>query len=256
VTIEPILTRVGFVGHDELRFRGYRVFGELLGRTTATQAIVLGVSGHLLSAAQAQVIDDIITAMSSADPRMWPFKIVRLASSYGSAPIGVAAGLIGADGGIFGPHRLRDAAVWLTELRARGPLSDDQLAGELDRGGRAFGVLYRNRDERFDALMKLAVQRGRAELPHVALCRRAALLGRTLRQTEAHVFLGVAALALDLGLPLDAIAALATVLLFHDGIANATEGAAQTPSVLRELPRDRVGYRGAPARTSPRAAGR
>jgi len=253
MTIEPIATRVAFVGHDELRFRGYRVFADLLGRTTATQAIVLGVSGHLLAGAEIEVIDDIVTAMSSADPRMWPFKMIRLAASYGSAAIGVGVGLIGAEGGIFGPHRMRDAALWLTQLRSRGALTDEELLIEIDRGVRAFGVLYRQRDERFEALVALAERGGRHVLPHMELCRRAAALGRKFRQVEAHVFLVVAALALDVGLPLDAIAALATVLLFHDGIANATEGAAQAPRVLRELPADRVAYRGRAARASPRA---
>lgn len=249
--ITPITTRVAFVGTDELRFQGHRVFAELLGKTTFAQALLLGISGRLLDAEEILVIDDIATAMSSADPRMWPFKITRLGAAFGSASVGVAASMIGAEGGIFGANRMRDAAGWLTELHARGELSDDELDHELVRGMKAFGVLYRNRDERFAALMQQATRRGRHTHAYARLCLRVTALARVRHGFEAHVFLGVAALALDLGLGLDAVTALATVLLFHDSLANGVEGAGQAPAVLRRLPVDRIAYTGPAPRESP-----
>jgi hypothetical protein len=252
--LPPIETRVAHVGHGELQFRGYRVFAELLGKTTTAQMLILGISGRLLDVEESHVVDDITTAMSSADPRMWPFKIVRLASAYGTASVGVAAGLLAATGGLFGPSRMRDAAAWLQSVHHKGDLDDDALLTELDHGTKAFGVLYRNKDERYAALLEQARQRKRRELPYTRLCDRIAELGRAHRQIEPHVFLGVAAVALDLGLSLDAIAGLATLLLFHDGLANAVEGAAQAPAVLRQFPLGSLAYRGPGHRTTPSAS--
>jgi hypothetical protein len=255
MAIEPIITRVAHTGTDELRFRGHRVFAERLGKSSVAQMLILGIDGKLLEGEDIAVIDDIVTAMSSADPRMWPFKITRLASSHGVAAYGVAAAIVAAEGGMFGPNRMRKSAQWLVELHAHvgDAPTDDELASYLNRGAEGFGVLYRSRDERFEALMEQSVRRLRHELRYTRLCRHAVNVGRT-RNLEPHVFLGVSAMCLDLGLSIDAIAALATILLFHDGLANAVEGAAQMPTVLRTLPRDVLDYRGPSARLSPRAA--
>ena len=143
----PIETRVAHTGSDELRFHGRRVFAELLGHTSVGQMLVLGISGRLLHGDELGAIDDVVTAMSSADPRLWPFKLTRLAASYGVAAYGVAVTLIGSEGGMYGTNRLASAARWLVELQRRttsGGLTDDTLVAILDEGGEgtaAFGVL-------------------------------------------------------------------------------------------------------------------
>jgi hypothetical protein len=254
--VTPITTRVGHYSTDELRFRGHRVFAELLGHSTFGQMLMLGISGRRLTEDDVAIIDDIMTAMSSADPRLWPFKLTRLASSYGVGGFGVAATLAGSQGGIFGPNRLQAAAEWLVQLqRGAGPdgCSDDSIVSALERGGQGFGVLYRTRDERFEALMIQVTKRGRHERPHTRLCLRATQLARQ-RKLEVHVYLGIAALCLDLGLSPHEIGIFGVVVLLHDALANAAEGSLQQPAVLRALPRDRVDYRGPQPRTSPACA--
>src|SRR3569623_132631 len=143
------------------------------------------------------------------------------------------------------------AAAWLTAL-VRRPLSDDELLAAIRESGAGFGVLYRVRDERLVALSAQVVKRQRHDLPHWRLCTRAIDLARRELQLEAHVYLALAALCLDLGFPRDAVAGLGFVLLFHDALANAVEGAAQAPAVLRELPWSEIADRTVPLRTTPR----
>ena len=251
--VEPIVTRVAHTGADELRFRGKRVFGELLGNVSASQMLALGVGGQLLSADDAAVIDDIVTAMSSADPRLWPFKVTRLASAHGVAAYGVAATLIAGEGGMYGTNRLLDAARWLRALAREPALDDSRILAALQSEARGFGVVYRSHDERFAALMAHAARRGRLEKPHAALCMRAVRIAREHLQLEPHAFLAVAALGLDLGLDERAVAMIGLLLLFHDALANAIEGAEQAPRELRSLPVEVLDYRGKSPRESPRA---
>ncbi len=254
----PIETRVAHTGTDELRLHGRRVFAELLGHASIGQMLVLGISGRLLDEQEIGVIDDLVTAMSSADPRLWPFKLTRLAASYGVASYGVAATLIGSEGGLYGTNRLASAARWLVELERRTKttdMTDDALLVILDEGGAAaagFGVLYRARDERFAALVNRLRERDRHERPYTKLCLHAARVARERRQMEAHVSLVVAAVCLDVGMSVDAIAGFWALILTHCALANAVEGATQAPDVLQRLPLVAVTYRGAEPRTSPR----
>jgi len=249
----PIETRVAHTGADELRLHGYRVFEQLLGRTTAAQALILGMTGVLLDPEAIAIVDDIVTAMSSADPRLWPFKVTRVASAYGSAATGLAATLIAGEGGMYGSNRLTACAAWLVEVAARDPLGDDELVDAIRNSDGAFGVLYRARDERLTALSAQVVKRQRHDRPYWRLCGRAIELARTRLQLEAHVYLALAALCLDLGFPRDSVAGLGFVLLFHDALANAIEGASQAPEVLRELPWTQIADHTVPRRTSPRS---
>lgn len=249
--MNPIETRVAHTGADELRLHGYRVFAQLLGRTTAAQALILGMTGVLLDGEDIAIVDDIVTAMSSADPRLWPFKVTRVASAHGSAAAGLAATLLAGEGGMYGSNRLAASATWLSAL-ARHSLSDDELLAAIRESAAGFGVLYRVRDERLVALSAQVVKRQRHDLPHWRLCARAIELARRELQLEAHVYLALAALCLDLGFPPDTVAALGFILLFHDALANAVEGAAQAPRVLRELPWSEIADRTVHVRTSPR----
>lgn len=249
----PIVTRVAHTGADELRFHGHKVFAELLGRSSTGQMLMLGVSGLVLDASQMAVIDDIVTAMSSADPRLWPFKVTRLASSHGNFAYGVGATLVAGEGGMYGSNRLAQTAAWL-QTAVRGidvdAISDDELEQLIGQPGAGFGVLYRARDERFEALLRLRKDRAGA---HTRFCASAARVARERKQSEAHVYLIVAALCLDIGLGLDAIAALGVIFLFHDALANAVEGARQAPAHLQRLPETSVEYRGKEPRTSRRS---
>jgi hypothetical protein len=255
--VEPIETRVGHTGADELRFRGHRVFGELLGHVTVGQMLILGATGRLLDPDDIAIVDDIVVAMSSADPRLWPFKVTRLGTTFGTAGYGVAATLVSAEGGMYGPGRLFASASWLVALDreiTEAP-SDEVIAKALDRGGHGFGVLYRTRDERYEALMRQVELRRRHELRFARLCRETVRVARSTKNLEPHVFFAIAALGLDLGLSPHAVTTLATIVLFHDAMPNALEGALQRPVSLQRLPASVVEYRGEAARRSPRLAG-
>jgi hypothetical protein len=256
-TVPPITTTVGHYSTDELRYRGKRVFAELLGRSSYGQILMLGLTGKFLDGEEMATVDDMLAAMASADPRLWPFKVARVASAFGTGAYGVAATFVTSQGGIFGTNRLEGAARWLVMLQQRAganPITDDVIVSVLDEGDQGFGVLYRRRDERFEALMVQIEKRGRHELPFARLCRHAVRVARAQRRLEVHVYLGIAALCLDLGMSAHEIAMFGLVVLFHNALANAVEGAAQQPHILRELPRDRLDYRGRASRVSPKAA--
>ncbi|MBX3160052.1 MAG: hypothetical protein KF773_29050 [Deltaproteobacteria bacterium] len=246
----PIYTRVGHTGADELRFCGRRVFAELLGRATAMQMIVCGIVGRVPDPDDMLVVDDIITAMSSADPRLWPFKITRLAAAHGSPAYAMGATLIASHGALFGAPKFEEIARVLVAWQERDA-GDDELLAILGRGTPGFGILYGRTDPRFDALVAQAGTRGRASRPYMQLCARAAHVARTVA-LEPHVFVAIAALCLDLGMTPYQVGVFGMLPLFHDGLANATEGARQAPESLRSLPREDVRYVGRGPRTSPR----
>ena len=251
--VEPILTRVAHTGADELRLRGWRVFASLLGNATVAQLVVLGIDGKLLAPDDARLVDDVVAAMSSADPRLWPFKITRLAAAHGVVSYAVAASLVAAEGGMYGSNRLLDTARWLRALSELAAPSDADIRHALDGNRSGFGVLYRARDERFDALVRQLHARGVAERKHAALCTRIVRVAREQLGQEPHAYLAIAAIALDLGLSDRAVGMLGLLPFFHDSLANASEGAEQAPASLRELPDACVDYRGPVPRVSPRA---
>ncbi len=249
--LAPIYTRVGHTGAQELRFRGRRVFAELLGNVNATQMLVLAITGTLLPIEQAVLIDDMMTAMASADPRLWPFKLTRLAASHGNATYGVGATIVASQGALFGPTRFQQIANALLALEATTS-NDDEIAAQLEGGQVGFGILYGRYDARFDALIGQLVRRGHAGR-YVALVQRAVHVARTRLNVEPHVFVAIAGLGLDLGLTPVQIGALGMLPLILDALPNAVEGADQMPDALRCLPRAAVRYVGAAPRTSERA---
>jgi hypothetical protein len=247
-----IETRVGHTGAQELRFRGHRVFGELLGRTTAEQMLMCGITGRILDADDMLVIDDILTAMSSADPRLWPFKITRLAAAHGNAAIAMGATFVASQGSIFGVNRFEQIANVLTDLRSRN-LNDEELLAVLKQGTVGFGILYGRYDVRFDALVGQVVKRGRDQRPHMRVALQAVRIARAQLNTEPHVFVAIAALCLDMGMSPSEVGVLGMLPLFHDALPNAAEGAEQHPASLQELPSTAVQYVGRAPRVSDKA---
>lgn len=252
----PIYTRVGHTGLDELRFRGHCVFGDLLGNTTAMQMLVCGVTGRILDEEDMSVFDDILTSMSSADPRLWPFKITRIACAHGSAAVGMGATFVASQGAIFGVNRFEEIARVLLELHRRvndESLDDEALLAILEQGTVGFGILYGRHDARFDALVRQAIERGRDTRSFMRVALRSVQIARTRLQLEPHVFVAIAALCLDMNMSPYEVGVLGMLPLFHDALANATEGAEQQPAMLRSLQPDRVRYVGRGKRVSQRA---
>jgi len=252
--MRPIITHVGHTGTNELHFQGRRVFAELLGHASASQVIVLGVSGMFLETEHIAAVDEIVTVMSSADPRLWPFKVTRLASSYGGAPCGVAATLVAGEGGMYGTKRVLAIATWLADLARHGrALSDDDVEATLQVRAEGFGVAGRSRDERFDALLRHLEQRGHESGRHLQMLRQIVPIARQRLGLEPHIYLAIAALCLDLGLTPNAIAMIGVLVLFNAALANASEGAIQRPASLHALGVQNVAYLGKPPRSSPLA---
>ena len=249
--IDPIYTRVGHTGAEELRFQGKRVIGELLGTTTTTQMLVLAIAGRVLGADEAGLIDDMMTAMASADPRLWPFKLTRLASAHGSASYGVGATIVASQGALFGPTRFEEIAEVLREL-ANHASCDDELEAVLRQGRVGFGILYGRYDVRFDALMGQLEKRGHRGA-FVDLVGRAVRVARLRLNVEPHVFVAIAALGLDLQLTPRQIGVLGMLPLVLDALPNAVEGAQQAPIALQCLPPSVVQYVGPKPRASERA---
>jgi hypothetical protein len=251
-----IYTRVGHTGAEELRFYGRPVFRELLGTTTAMQMLVCGVTGRILDEDDMRVFDDILTAMSSADPRLWPFKITRLGCAYGSAAIGMGATLVASQGAIFGVNRFQEIAEVLVDLQRRvaaNELDDDGLLELLRQGTVGFGILYGRYDARFDALAGQATKRGRDQRSYMTTALRAVHLARTHLGVEPHVFVAIAALCLDMNMSAYQVGMLGMLPLFHDGLANAAEGALQKPIALQSLEPGNVKYVGRVRRVSQRS---
>jgi hypothetical protein len=216
--------------------------------------LVCGVTGRLYSPAEIAIVDDIVTTMSSADARLWPFKIARLAAAYGGAMYGAAATLVASEGAVFGARRFEAVANNLVEWKRRageGTLDDDALTAVIAKGTPGFGVLYGPTDPRFDALLRQAELRGRGALRFATLSRRAASLARQ-RGVEPHAFVAVSALCLDLEMTPVQVGLVGMLALFHVALAHAGESARVPEPRLQEVPLPSVRYVGSPPRTSPR----
>ncbi len=249
-------TRVAHAGWDRQDFHGWSVFEELKG-ATFTELVVLAISGRRPTPREVELIDALIVSATVADPRIWPLKIARLVSAYGSAWPGVAASYAWQADAAVGAATGASAARLLQELVAQVPEGDDEgLRAFLKRRPRGrglpgFGVPFRPRDERLDALAERL-----RELGHEGPYWSRVLEVRTISEEiglEPNLALGTAALFLDLGFDVTAIGHLGMVALHAAYLANAVEGAVQAPELLQHLPDAYVRYVGPAPRQSPRA---
>jgi hypothetical protein len=216
--------------------------------------VLCGILGRILDGDDIAIVDDIVTAMSSADPRLWPFKITRLGAAYGHATFGMGTTFVASEGAIFGATRFQEIGEVLIELQRRVAeqrLSDDQLLAMLRAGIVGFRTVYA--DPRFDGLVGQITKRGRHERPFMRVCLKAVELARTELRVEPHVFLAIVALGLDMGMTPYQIGVFSMLILFHDAVGNASEGAEQQPGVLQRLPAEVIKYVGPAPRVSVRA---
>lgn len=253
-------TRVGLAGWNDHRHFGYSVFNDLAGEVTTTGLITLASTGKLASREDCAVLDDIAVILTVADPRIYPLKLVRLASSWGSSLAGLSAAVAAMNGAVVGPQISQDAAYWLKEIAEKlgeNPVDSPVLEKivleqfELRKRVSGFGVPFRNVDERATALTVCAEKRGRDTGRYWNLQKAVAAIVLEHRNLAANVGLPVAGLSLDMGLSPGHLSALYTGLTMNVFIANAVEGADQAPAVLRCLPDSFVEYIGAPPRVYP-----
>jgi hypothetical protein len=258
---QRLSTRVGHAEHGDNRFRGRSVHDELTGALPYWSLVALAVGHTPLSAEQCSVLDALSVASSAADPRIWPLKAVRLGSTYGSATLGLCAGLLVTDG-VHGPRACVDAAELIAAvMREVGEdPTDDVLGSALGPRFAArmfplpgFGVAARDVDERVVAFDDWCSRTGREHGRYWRLMRRIEAIAIGARRTPVNVSGAAAAVLLDLGFSAAQVHLPAVMLVLQNFVANAVEGAAQAPEVLQRLPQDSVRYVGAPPRRSPRA---
>jgi len=258
-SLPAIRTRVGHADWGDNAFCGFSVATELAGEETIAGLIAMAAAGRRLSPDERAVLDDVAVAMTVADARIWPLKMTRLLSSYGSCLPAFAAAILCIEDASIGHwtsgeaaallSQLRDEATELTVEAMRGPIEKRLKAGVRLIG---FGVPFRPFDERVRTLKACLARSGREQLPHWRALEAAAGAARELRGLDANIGLAVAATCLDLGFTPPQIAVLSIALGMTDYLANAVEGAEQRLAILRRLPDDRVEYVGKAERASPR----
>jgi len=259
---EIISTKVAYAYWDEHAFCGYRLFADLLGHISAPGLLLLSLTGRRPSAEECALVDDIITIVTMADPRIWPLKICRIIGAYGRFLPAFAAGYLSVDGADIGPSVCGPLAERLRELyEGVGGRVDDVSAVEdcvrklLATTPRlpGFGVPFRSPDERLVALRGRVKAHGRHERPFWRLLECMTAVIRREKNVEPNVGAGLVAVLLDLGFEPNKITPLVAMFMQMTFIANAMEGAAEPAASLRALPLDRIDYVGREGRESPRA---
>jgi hypothetical protein len=254
-------TRVARAEWGENTFFGLRVGADMAGRDSFMSALGIATGGPRLSPEDARVLDDVAVCFTAADPRIWPLKIARLASSYGSSRLAYASAHMALEGGMIGPCPATPAARLFVGFHAS--LGDEPtdvevdaaVAAHLDAGGRfhGFGVPYRVEDERVVALERCLTERGRTRGVHWRLMRAIERALCKRKKLPVNIVGAGAAAELDLGFDPEQIGTLMTAAASLSFFANAVEGAEQRPAILQSLPQEVVTYVGRAPRLSPRA---
>lgn len=255
-----ITTGVAVAGAREHLFMGRRVFGELTGNVSMSALLLLGLTGHLPSDEEVEVLDAIAASWSIADPRVWPLKVARLVASHGNTLSGVAAATLAMSCRFIGPWRNLPATakllIEIDEATRDCPDKFERVAGEIISRRKVvpgFGVAFRDADERLEPLTRCLVRSGRHELRYFALGKRLVPVVRKERRLEPNAATSVAAALLDLDVQVGQMGAVGSSLMVHMLFANAFEGAAQRSELLLRLPPEHIHYVGRPPRCSPRS---
>jgi len=249
-----ISTRVGRAGWMDHRFRGHALYEDLLGRESLLSLLFLGMSGRRLPRSEALLLDEIACVFAITDPHIWPIKLVRVASSHGHSLPGLAAGLLAMDHAQLGSWTTQSAGSMLAELRGRNSLRGavEQMLAE-GRRLPGFGVPGRPRDERVEALTRCIRAHGREHAWWLHF-RALAEVVASLKGLRPNIGSALAAALLDLGLEVEQLGTMPTILLLGSFVPNALESAEQRSPILQSLPQEHVRYAGATARPSPRAS--
>jgi hypothetical protein len=257
-----VTTKVARAGHDDHRYFGYGAIRDLLGKETYAGVTAMAVCGRRVSREDRQMLDDLSVIMCAADPRIWPLKLTRLLASYGGVLAAFGGGQLCIEGDLIGPWTTRYAAETFVELRRLiGDRLDDDLFVEAEMKGLlqrkkrlvGYGVPFRERDERLDAVRAEVEKRGWHVRPFWRLQEAFSILVRSERNLGPNLGAGVSALLLDMGFTTEEVPAVTIFINQNCFVANAVEGARQKPAILRALPEHTVTYVGVPPRTSPRA---
>lgn len=263
MTYPVILTQVAQMGaHDHL-FAGYEVFRELLGQETMMGLLALSAGVLKLSKEDITLLNDLATINMLGDQRIWPVKLARVVSSYGSALHGFCAGNLMHANPLIGAGNGQRSAVFLQEImQAIGGADnlDDVAAVEVQikiiiarERWLGFAVPLRGTDERMDTLKKHLHNTEHTKKP---FWRLVMLIEQYLLRTQqcgVYILTAVGALMLDMGFTPQQSGWMMVMMLLGNFSAAAFEGGQQKSEVLQKLPLSFVSYEGSPPRQSPRA---
>jgi hypothetical protein len=258
-TTPSVPTRVAHAGDGAHRYFGYDLFAELLEKETFASLMALSIIGRRLTHEETELLDCLSVVMSVADPRIWPLKINRLIGAYGGTLAAFCSTQMCVEGDLIGMWPAGHAAQFLVELRAGLPQADECCDADLEaflatrKRLIGYGVAFRERDERLDALRECLQRRGRTNLPFWQLQERVSEVVSRTRKIGPNIVIGAAAMLLDLGFDAHEASAISHFFNLNVHVANAVEGAAQAPAILRRLPDHSINYIGTPPRMSPRA---
>ncbi len=258
-----IHTRVAQMGGRDHLFAGFEVFRELLGKESLVGLFALSVGMPQLSKDDEEMLNDLATVNMLCDPRIWPVKLSRLASSYGSALHGFSAGNLMHANSFIGAGSCQRGAELLMELMDAigGPDNFEnkqkietqiQIIISRERWP-GFGVPFRVTDERMDALKKHMDDKKWNKKPYWTLLL---MIEEYLLRTQncgVNILGGVYAVMLDMGFTPKQCGWMLVMIIQANFSGAVFEGAQQKSEALQELPLQCVSYQGIPKRQSPRA---
>src|SRR5262249_26046701 len=130
VKVPALPTRVSRADWDEHDYFRWKLFADLGGKETLAGMLAVAVTGMRLDPADREVIDDVASINAAADPRIWPLKVVRVASAYGRILPAVAVGALFFESDTVGSMLGSKLARVLVGIRA--DLGDDFDDGALE----------------------------------------------------------------------------------------------------------------------------
>jgi citrate synthase len=239
---------------EELVLRGHRLT-DLIANATFAEAVFLMLAGRMPSPGQARTLDAVFTAC--VDHGVTPAAMLgRAFASYGtSTTAAVASGILmfgDVTGGAGDPLARRMRAA--LDGADAGNLGNGVLAGlareivaeELRAGGRVpgFGIPAHRADPRAPARLRVAAANGTLGVHcRLLVAMEDALAEAKGRRIPINLDGIVAALVLDLGLPLESAAAFVMIPRSFSTLAHYLEERAQNTR-WRHVPADGVTYTG------------
>lgn len=261
---DRVQTRVAHAGNTDHRFFGRSLYGDLEGNCGFWDLVSLSLGGPELNDSDRALLDDISTVASVADPRIPPLKLVRLMGTYGGVFAALGGGLMVLEDAFIGPWSSGVIAKFLVDFsdaidhrvddlpRVRSTVLDYLDKRKVIVG---YGVAFRNRDERVQAVARCVHKRQRQDGQFWRLMTNIETVLLEEKGLGANIGAGIAAPALDIGFSPPQAGLIATMLVFSCLLSNARETAEQASPLLGTLPERFVKYVGHKPRLSPRAKG-
>jgi citrate synthase len=202
------VTHIGQAYPDRVEVRGRDLTGDLMGRLSFTEYFHLLLTGREPNDDERFFLDLLLVAI--AEHGMMPSNVaarMTLAADPDSLHGAVAAGVLGAGPVILGTSEL--CAQLLQETVAEGADPVKVVSAIHARRGRVPGFghpVHKPLDPRAERILELADARG-VSGPHVALARRFrdAVSEVWAKPLPMNVSMPIAAVMLDLGLPVSAV---------------------------------------------------